>query len=116
MKYRLMLALMGLTFTLHAQFKTKAEIRNYSGQNMTVRMFTGASDKLINKIKADGSAKFSVKIPQQYSGIVRLETSSGNASLDILSDNEDVEFTADYETSPFSNVIYAKGKPAMGFQ
>jgi len=116
MKYRFMLALMGLTFTLHAQFKIKGEIRNYSGQDMTVRIFTGPSDKLINKVKTDGNGKFSVKIPQSYSGIVRLETFSGKASLDILSDNEDVEFTTDYEDNAFSNVVYAKGKTAMGFQ
>jgi len=107
---------MGLTFTLHAQFKIKGEIHGYSNQDMMVRIFTGPSDKLINKIKTDGKGKFSVKIPQQYSGIIRLETSSGRASTDILSDNEDVGFTADYADNSFSNLVYSEGKTAIAFQ
>ncbi len=116
MKNKLWLVLFSLSFTLNAQFKINGEIQGYENQDILVRIFTGPSDKLINKLTTDKHGKFSVKIPEKYSGIVRLTTSSGTASIEILSDNENVSFTTIYENNAFSELAFSEGKTAIGFQ
>lgn len=111
-----MLVLFGLSFVLNAQFKINGEIQNYNNQNLMVRIFNGPSDKLINKVTTDKSGKFNVKIPENYSGLVRLTNSSGIAYIDILSDNEDVSFTAGFENNTFSDLTFSEGKTAIAFQ
>jgi len=116
MKNRLMLVLFAVSFTLNAQFKVNGEIQGYANQSIMVRIFNGPSDKLINRLTTDTKGKFSVKIPEKYSGLVRLTTSSGTAAIDILSDNENVSFTTKYENNTFSDLTFSEGKTAIGFQ
>ena len=111
-----MLVLLAVSFTLNAQFKINGEVKGYTNQNVLVRIFNGPADKLINKVTTDKNGKFSVKIPEKYSGIVRLTSSSGMTSIDILSDNENVTFTTKYENNQFSGLTFSEGKTAIGFQ
>lgn len=100
----------------YAQFRVVGELKNYSEKPILVRIFLGPSDKLINKITTDKNGKFSVKIPQQYSGIVRLVCPAEHASYDFLSDNEDIEFSAEVANEKFSDVNIKKGKTAIGYE
>ncbi|HLV23277.1 MAG TPA: TlpA disulfide reductase family protein [Moheibacter sp.] len=115
MKKSILLVLLSLTYILNGQFKVNGKIDNYASQDLTVRVFTGSSDKLINKLKTNKNGEFSVKIPVNYSGIVRIENYS-HVAVDLLSDNEDIDFTAVFENNEFSNLKIIKGKTAAGFQ
>jgi len=108
--------LLCISFSLNAQFKVSGEIQNYAGQDIMVRIFKGPSDVLINKVKTDNNGKFTVNIPQKYSGILRLTDASRYAVIDMLSDNENVSFTALFENNAFSNIRYKEGKTAQAFQ
>jgi len=106
-----------LSSTSFSQFKISGEIKNYSEKPIMVRIFTGATDKLINRVETDKYGKFSVNIPQHYSGIVSLTNLQRSSSVDILSDNENVEFTAEYAPdSSFRNVLFKVGENAIGYQ
>lgn len=115
MRKILLLIVLSLNVFAAAQFTVNGKIENLSNQYLTVRIFKGPSDKLINKILTDKNGGFSVKIPEKYSGIVRIQTISDHAILDFLSDNENVDFTAKYKESQFTDIKYSKGKTAMGF-
>lgn len=99
----------------NAQFTVSGKLENYIEQQLTVRIFKGPADQLINKLVTDKNGSFTVKIPEKYSGIVRIQTLADNAILDFLSDNENVDFTAKYAQHQFSDIKYSKGKTAMGF-
>lgn len=104
----------GLTF---GQFKIQGKISNYPDKPVMVRINKGASDKLINRIDTDKNGQFSVNIPEHYSGIVTLTNLQKSNTLEILTDNEDVEFTSSNAGgSIFSDVVFNKGKNAIGFQ
>lgn len=104
------------SFVLNAQFKISGEIKNYPEKDISVRMFNGPSDMLINKVKTDKTGKFTVNIPKKFSGIVRLTDASRHSSMDILSDNENVSFTADFENNAFTKIIFKEGNTAKAFQ
>ncbi len=104
------------TYNLNAQFKITGEIRNYQEKDIQVRIFDGPTDILINKVKTDKNGKFTVQIPRKFSGIVRITDVSRHAILDILSDNENVDFTAKLENNAFIDVNFKQGKTAEGFQ
>lgn len=101
---------------VQAQFNIQGEISNYSEQAVLVRIFNGASDKLINKVKTDAKGKFDVKIPENYRGIVRLTNANQQAVIDILTDNESVKFKAIYSEGQFKDVDFTEGKTAKGFK
>lgn len=105
-----------LSTSSFSQFSIDGEIKNFSEQDILVRLFMGPQDKLINKVKSDKQGKFSVKIPENYSGLVRLTNSSGTSNIDILSNNEKIKFQADYSNNQFTNVTIQEGKTAEGFQ
>ena len=109
----LMFFLVGL---LNAQFKISGEIKNYAEKDVMVRIFDGPTDVLINKVKTDKNGKFTVNIPQKFSGMVRLTDASRHAALDILSDNENVSFTAKLDNNAFTEIQINEGKTAKGFQ
>ncbi|WP_159447463.1 TlpA family protein disulfide reductase [Moheibacter sediminis] len=115
MKKTLPIVVLLLSFFSHAQFTVTGKIDNYINQNLTIRIFKGPSDLLINKVLTDANGSFTVKVPEKYSGIVRVQTLSDGAILDFLSDNENVDFTAQYKDHQFSEIKYFKGKTAMGF-
>lgn len=115
MKKTLPFVVLLISFFVNAQFTVTGKIDNFSNQNLTVRIFKGPSDQLINKILTDANGSFSVKVPEKYSGIVRIQTLIDGAILDFLSDNENVDFTAKYAEHQFSDIKYSKGKTAMGF-
>lgn len=115
MKKTLPFVVLLISFFVNAQFTVTGKIDNFSNQNLTVRIFKGPSDQLINKIPTDANGSFSVKVPEKYSGIVRIQTLTDGAILDFLSDNENVDFTAKYAEHQFSDIKYSKGKTAMGF-
>ncbi len=115
MKKTLPLIVLLLSFFTNAQFTISGKIENYTNQHLTVRIFKGPSDQLINKVLTDKNGTFTVKIPEKYSGIVRIQTISDHAILDFLSDNENVDFAANYKEHQFSDIKYTKGKTAMGF-
>lgn len=104
-----------LSFYTYSQFTVTGKIDNYANQNITIRIFKGPSDLLINKILTDGNGNFTVKVPEKYSGIVRIQSISDGAIIDFLSDNENVDFSAKHSDHQFSDVKYSKGKTAMGF-
>ncbi|HLV24263.1 MAG TPA: TlpA disulfide reductase family protein [Moheibacter sp.] len=105
-----------MALAVNAQFKVSGEINNYANQDIMVRIFNGPTDILINKVTTDKNGKFSVNIPQKFSGIVRLTDTSKQAVLDLLSDNENVNFKATYQNHSFSNLDVKEGKSAQGFQ
>lgn len=115
MKKTFILSALLLSYFSNAQFTVSGKIDNYINQHLTVRIFKGPSDQLINKVLTDSKGSFTVKIPEKYSGIVRIQTLADNGILDFLSDNENVDFTAKYAQHQFSDVKYSKGKNAMGF-
>lgn len=104
------------TSNLNAQFKINGEITNYPEKDIMVRMFDGPTDILINKVKTDKSGKFSVQVPRKFSGIVRITDISRHAVLDILTDNENVDFKSKLENNAFVQVEFKQGKTAAGFQ
>jgi len=104
------------TSNLNAQFKINGEIKNYPEKDIMVRIFDGPTDILINKVKTDKNGKFSVQIPRKFSGIVRITDVTRHAALDILSDNENVDFSAKLENTAFVEVEFKQGKTAAGFQ
>ncbi len=104
------------TCNLNAQFKISGEIKNYQEKYVQVRIFDGPTDILINKVKTDKNGKFSVQIPRKFSGIVRIADASRHASLDILSDNENVDFVAKLENNAFVEIEFKQGKTAAEFQ
>jgi thiol-disulfide isomerase/thioredoxin len=102
--------------SLFSQFKIVGEFKNYSEQPVMVRLFKGSSDKLINKVTTDKNGKFQVNVPEKFSGMIRLTLPSNNAFLDILSDNENVNFKSELGKNGISNIVYSEGKTAQGFQ
>lgn len=104
------------TAHLNAQFKINGEITNYPEKDIMVRMFDGPTDILINKVKTDKNGKFSAQVPRKFSGIIRITDISRHAVLDILTDNEDVDFKAKLENNAFVQVEFKQGKTATGFQ
>lgn len=108
----------GLTFSslVFSQFKITGEIKNYNQQAVMVRLFKGSSDKLINKITTDKNGKFQVSIPEKFSGIVRLTLPSHNSLVDILTDNENVQFSSELSSNGITNLEFKEGKNAKGFQ
>lgn len=102
--------------TLNAQFKVTGEIINYPEKDVLVRIFDGPTDVLINKVKTDKNGKFTVKIPQKFSGIVRLTDVTRHAALDLLSDNEDLNFSAKLEYNAFVDLQITEGETAKDFQ
>ncbi|MFA7686702.1 MAG: TlpA disulfide reductase family protein [Moheibacter sp.] len=116
MKNKLLIPVtMLLAFAVNAQFTIKGQIENYPGKHITIRIFKGPHDQLVNKVLTDDKGGFSVNIPEKYSGVVRVQSLSDNAILDFLSDNEAVEFTAKYLQGQFSDMQFTKGKTAKGF-
>jgi len=111
----LLILLFLLTLPLNAQFKVSGEIQNFSEKDLMIRIFNGPGDILINKIKTDKNGKFSVNIPK-YRGVVRLTDTSQQSVLDILSDNEAVNFTATYRNNNFTDLKFTEGKSAQAFQ
>ncbi len=105
-----------ISFVLNAQFKISGEIKNYAEKDISVRMFNGPSDILINKVTTDKSGKFSVNVPKKFSGIIRLTDASRHSVIDMLSDNENVVFTANYENKAFANIVFKEGNTAKAFQ
>lgn len=104
------------SFILQAQFKISGEIQNYSEKSVYIRIFTGASNTLINKVKTDKNGKFTVTIPQNYKGIVQVTDQSKHASLDILTDNKDVKFKTQYKNNNFFETSFTEGETAIAFQ
>lgn len=100
----------------NAQFKVSGEIKGYPNQTVMVRIFKGSTDKLINKVETDSNGKFSVNIPENYSGIVRLTLPSRHIVLDMLSDNENISFTGTVDKASIDEVVINEGKTAIGFQ
>lgn len=115
MKNKLTIIIFLFAFCANAQFTIKGKIENYGGKHLTVRIFKGPSDQMINKVLTDNNGGFTVKVPEKYSGVVRIQTVSDNAILDFLSDNEQVEFTANYNQGEFKDIEFTKGKTAMGY-
>src|SRR5690606_21368403 len=115
MKKTFVLAVLLAGFYTHAQFTVTGKIENLTNQNLIVKIFKGPSDQLINKVPTDANGKFTVKVPERYSGIVRIQSIADGAILDFLSDNEDVDFTAQYKEHQFTEINYTKGKTAKGF-
>src|SRR5690606_23555580 len=105
-----------MALAVNAQFKVSGEINNYANQDIMDRIFNGPTDILINKVTTDKNGKFSVNIPQKFSVIVRLTDTSRQAVLDLLRDNENVNFKATYQNHSFSNLDVKEGKSAQGFQ
>lgn len=100
----------------NAQFKVSGEIKGYPNQTVMVRIFKGSTDKLINKVETDSNGKFSVNIPENYSGIVRLTLPSRHIVLDMLSDNENISFTGTVDKASIDEIVIKEGKTAIGFQ
>jgi len=99
------------------QFKISGEIKNYSERPVMVRMNKGAGDKLINRVETDKNGKFSINIPQKYSGIISLTNLQRSSSIEVLTDNEDVDLTAVYAPDgSFKEIVFNKGANAIGFQ
>lgn len=105
-----------LAFSVNAQFKVTGEINNYFNKDVKVRIFNGPSDVLINKVTTDKNGKFTVNIPQKYSGIVRFTDFSNQAILDLLSDNENLNFKVTYQNHTFNDLVINEGKSAQGFK
>lgn len=100
-----------------SQFKISGEIKNYSEKPVMVRIYTGATDKLINRVETDKNGKFTVNIPQRYSGLVSITNVQKSSTVEILTDNENVDFMADYSMDgAFKNIVFKQGKDAIGFQ
>lgn len=117
MKEKLLLGIaIVMSGVLHAQFKISGEIQNYQEASVYVRIFTGASDKLINKVKTDKNGKFSVNIPENYNGIVQITNQGKHAQINILTDNTDVKFKTQYRNNEFSETIFLEGETAIAFQ
>lgn len=116
MKYYFLTIGLTVSSLVFSQFKITGEIKNYSEQPVMVRLFKGSSDKLINKVSTDKNGKFQVTVPEKFSGMVRLTFPSHNALLDILTDNENVQFTSELTSNGISNLVYKEGKTASGFQ
>lgn len=100
---------------LGAQFKIEGEIKNYHNQPIFVRIFTGSSDKIINKVNTDKNGKFSINIPEKYHGIVTLSDRPRQTFIEILSDNENVKLKSDFEGGLFINTVFTEGKTAIGY-
>ncbi|MFA7616137.1 MAG: TlpA disulfide reductase family protein [Weeksellaceae bacterium] len=99
------------------QFKISGEIKNYSEKPVMVRMNKGAGDKLVNRVETDKNGKFSINIPQKYSGIVSLTNLQRSSTIEVLTDNEDVDLTAAYAPDgTFKEIVFKKGANAIGFQ
>lgn len=99
------------------QFKVEGNINGYSNKPIMIRINSGSTEKLINRVETDKNGHFSVNIPQKYSGILILTNIQKTSSVEILTDNEDVEFNSDnINGNLFSNINFSKGKNAIGFQ
>lgn len=117
MKKNIILILSLLFFiTGNAQFKVSGEIRNYAEQSIMIRIFNGSEDKLINKVTTDKNGKFTVKIPKRYSGIVRLVSPSAHSSMDLLTDNENIQFSAEIEEDKFTDIAVTEGENTKGYE
>ncbi len=98
-----------------AQFKISGEIKNFGERPLMIRIYNGANEKLINRVEADKNGKFSVNIPR-YSGVVSITNQQRTSVIEIATDNEDVDFTAEYDHGArFSNIEFRKGKTAMSY-
>lgn len=100
---------------IFSQFKIDGKISNFSNENFIVKIFTGSDSKVINKIKTDDSGKFSVFIPENYSGIISFENNKSGAVFEVLSDNEEVVFDAEFSNNVFKNINFKKGESAKGY-
>ncbi|MFA5619662.1 MAG: TlpA disulfide reductase family protein [Weeksellaceae bacterium] len=103
-----------LTQFAFSQFTISGEIENYKKQPVFVKIFKGASDRIINRVVTDQNGKFSVNIPMAYHGIIRLETPE-KSSLTLLSDNENTHLKSSYSGGKFNNTFITEGKSAQAF-
>lgn len=99
----------------NAQFKISGEIQNFNEKSLLVRINQGPNNKIVNKITTDKNGKFTVNIPEKYHGMINLTDDSKQAIIDILTDNEEVAFKAEYINHDFQNINYTKGKTAIAF-
>src|SRR5690625_1714565 len=76
--------------SVNAQFKISGEIQNYNETSLLVHINQGPKNKIVNKITTDKNGKFTVNIPEKYHGMINLTDDSKQASIDILTDNEEV--------------------------
>lgn len=109
------LAVVFFTLSVNAQFTISGQIKNFADSNLMVRIFKGADEQLVNKVKTDANGKFSVNIPEKYSGLVHLTDHSRQASIEVLTNNENVSLTATYQNGQFFKPEFSQGKTAMGF-
>ena len=101
--------------SVNAQFKISGEIQNFNEKSLLVRINQGPNNKIVNKITTDKNGKFTVNIPEKYHGMINLTDDSKQANIDILTDNEEVAFKAEYINQDFQNINYTKGKTAIAF-
>lgn len=104
-----------ITLGVNAQFKISGEIENFNQKPLLVSIYQGPNAKIVNKITTDNKGKFSVNIPEKYHGIINLTDEAKQANIDILSDNEEVAFKAEFLNNDFQNLKFSKGKTAIGF-
>lgn len=105
-----------LAINLNAQFTISGQIKDYPDNALMVRIYKGASEQLINKVMTDSKGNYSVKIPENYSGLVLLSDQSKSSLIDVLTNNEDVKLNFKYKGGKFVEPEFKQGKTAMDFE
>lgn len=108
MKKYLFLPLVIFGSSVFAQFTINGQFANYGDKPILIKLYDNGHPKTIQTVKADANGNFSAKIPVNYSGIVRIETPSG-ASLNVLSDNENIKFRTTFNESIQTNLEVLEG-------